>query len=200
MLDDRARAEIRIGVPRLDEPPRKVGEAADIRHGFSHGTVDRGVGQPHQLEGDIRGHHLPGDSPLLVQGKTRIRLVEKILAQFEAVAGPVGVEWLLDGQSVRQAGDQNIGPLQVVVFQQRLVDFSRDRMGRRGVGHRRIEGSRGFAITRVENLARIVGFAVGIVRAARQQQHDPPERPQPFAPPDLTHHCAAFFGASAPRP
>ncbi len=162
--------ERRVGLAALGEPLGEIGEAQDVGEGAGNRTVDRGVRQPSQLEGHVGSQHLTGVPPLLAQREAGVGMEEHALAQPEAVdLAPVGLRLGL-GNGFGEARDQLVGPLEVMVFEQGIVDRAGDDVLGRCVGDGGVQrlgclGERG-----VEDFLIAIGFGVGIVGAACDRQ------------------------------
>jgi hypothetical protein len=95
----------------------------------------------------------------------------------DAVAEPEAVALLAVGQSLGlgyrlgQGRDQLVGPAQIVVLDQSIIDVARDDVLGRRVGDRRVERLGGFLERRVDDALGAVGIRVGIIGAAHGKQH-----------------------------
>ena len=113
---------------------------------------------------------LPGPSPVALGREAGIGVEQDARADLEAVGLLAVGQRLGLGHRRGEAGDQLIGPLQVVILEQRVVDVAGDDVLGRGVGHGRIERLGRLVEGGIEHLLVPVGFRVGVVGAAERRQ------------------------------
>ena len=193
LLVDRSRGEVRVRLASLHEPGAEVLETLDVGEGLDHGTVHGRVRDAHQLEGDVAREHLPVAATGAGEFEAGILLEEQTGSQLEAVGDAAVAERARRGHRLREARDQAVGAQQIVVLEQGVVHRARDGVGRRRVGHRRIERTRRLVEGGVEDAARRIGVGVGVV-AAGDDEPDPEPEPEP----EQQH--AASRAAASQRP
>ena len=91
-------------------------------------------------------------------------------ADLEAIGLPAVGQGLSLGHGFGQAGNQPIGPIEIVVFEQRVVDVADDDVLFGAVGDRRVERFGHCRVGRIEDLLVPVGVGIGIVAAADDGQ------------------------------
>jgi hypothetical protein len=153
---DEALAEIR--------KPQDLGEAADRR------TVEGRVGHAHHRKREIGGGDLPGLAAALAEREARVGVEQDLRAELEAIGLATLGQRLGRGHGFGQPRNQPVGPLQVVVLEQRVVDVAGDDVLFGTVGDRRVECLGRLGEGGVEHLLAPVGVRIGIVGAAGDGQ------------------------------
>ena len=170
LLMHRQRRERGVGLAPLGEALTEGGKAEHIGEGARDRAVDGWIGKTGELEGDVRRRHLAGEAALLAQGKAWVAVEQDAGPQLEAIALLAVRQDLGLGDRLGEGRDQLVGPLQVVVLEQRVEDIADDDVLRRGVGDRRIERLGRLRERGVDNPLAAVRVGIGIVGAAAQGQ------------------------------
>jgi hypothetical protein len=164
------RGERRIRLAARGQAFPERGEAVDGAERLDDRRVDRRIRDALELEREVSGDDLTRPAPLAAELEARVVLKEEIGPQPKAVTHLPVRESLRLGDRLGEAGDELVGPLQVVVFDQRVEHVPGDVMLHGRVRDGRIERLRRLVEDGVEDFIVRVTLRVRVVRAAESRE------------------------------